>query len=169
VVDISQAILEALLFVADEPLTLSEISAATELDEDQVIQNLQELKKYYEQGKRGLLLRMVAGGYQICTRPEYAPFIKRLLGKRERNVLSQAALETLAIIAYKQPITKGEIEGIRGVRIDSVLDRLLDRNLVRETGRMDTPGRPILYATTREFLAVLGLQGLEDLPKIDEE
>ncbi|MGI6574468.1 MAG: SMC-Scp complex subunit ScpB [bacterium] len=157
-IDISQALIEVLLFVAGEPLTLAEICAATDLEPEAAAIALEKLKTYYEREERGLQLRMVAGGYQICTRPEYAPYVERLLGERDRNTLSQAALETLAIIAYKQPITKQEIENIRGVRVDSVLNRLFEKNLIKEKGRKDTPGRPILYGTTDQFLTILGFK-----------
>jgi segregation and condensation protein B len=167
VIDISQALIEVLLFVAGEPLTLAEICAATDLEPEAAAIALEKLKTYYEREERGLQLRMVAGGYQICTRPEYAPYVERLLGERDRNTLSQAALETLAIIAYKQPITKQEIENIRGVRVDSVLNRLFEKNLIKEKGRKDTPGRPILYGTTDQFLTILGLNDLAELPKIE--
>lgn len=166
-IDISQALIEVLLFVAGEPLTLAEICAATDLEPEAAAIALEKLKTYYEREERGLQLRMVAGGYQICTRPEYAPYVERLLGERDRNTLSQAALETLAIIAYKQPITKQEIENIRGVRVDSVLNRLFEKNLIKEKGRKDTPGRPILYGTTDQFLTILGLNDLAELPKIE--
>ncbi|HHY36101.1 MAG TPA: SMC-Scp complex subunit ScpB [Firmicutes bacterium] len=162
------ALLEALLFVAGAPLTLEEICAATDLAPDDARLALQELQSQYEGEGRGLQLRYVAGGYQLCTKAEYAPYIENLLGKREKNTLSQAALETLAIIAYKQPVTKFEIENIRGVRVDSVLNTLMEKGLVKEMGRKAAPGRPILYGTTRYFLTAFGLKDIQDLPRIDE-
>lgn len=161
------ALIEALLFVSGEPLTLAEICAAAELEPDEAKLALQELQAQYEREQRGLQLRMVAGGYQLCTRPEFAPYIERLVGEREKNTLSQAALETLAIIAYRQPITRQEIENIRGVRVNGVLTTLLEKGLIREVGRRESPGRPILYGTTREFLTAFGLRDLDDLPKVD--
>ncbi|NLP17612.1 MAG: SMC-Scp complex subunit ScpB [Firmicutes bacterium] len=161
--------MEALLFVAGTPLTIAEICAAADLAPDDAKLALGELQSQYEREGRGLRLRFVAGGYQLCTRAEYAPYIESLLGGREKNVLSQAALETLAIVAYKQPVTRHEVENIRGVRIDSVLNTLLEKKLVKEVGRKTGPGRPILYGTTREFLTSFGLRDISDLPELGAE
>lgn len=150
-------------------MTIAEICAAADLAPDDAKLALGELQSRYEKEERGLQLRFVAGGYQLCTRAEYAPYIESLLGGREKNVLSQAALETLAIVAYKQPVTKQEIESIRGVRVDSVLNTLLEKKLVQEAGRRTGPGRPILYGTTREFLTSFGLRDIGDLPKLGME
>lgn len=163
------ALIEALLFVAGAPLTLEEICAAAGLAPDDAQLALQELQSQYEGEGRGLQVRYVAGGYQLCTKAEFAPYIENLLGKREKNTLSQAALETLAIIAYKQPIAKFEIENIRGVRVDSVLNTLMEKGLIKEIGRKAVPGRPILYGTTKYFLTAFGLKDLEDLPRVDKE
>lgn len=160
------ALIEALLFVSGAPLTLEEICVAANLPSADAQLALQELQRQYEGEDRGIQLRSVAGGYQLCTKAEYAPYIENLLGRREKNILSQAALETLAIIAYKQPITKYEIERIRGVRVDSVLNTLLEKGLIKEMGRKAAPGRPILYGTTKYFLTAFGLQELQDLPPI---
>lgn len=163
------ALIEALLFVAGTPLTITEICAAADLAADDAKLALRELEAQYEREGRGLQLRFVAGGYQLCTRAEYAPYIESLLGGREKNILSQAALETLAIVAYKQPVTKHDIESIRGVRVDSVLNTLVEKRLIKEVGRKTGPGRPILYGTTREFLTNFGLEDIDDLPQLDAD
>ena len=106
-------------------------------------------------------------GYQICSRPEYYVFIQEILGEQRRQALSNAAMEALAIVAYKQPITRGQVEYIRGVNSDGAMNRLVERNLIEESGRLDAPGRPILYKTTQNFLRCFGLKTPEDLPLVD--
>ncbi len=130
-----------------------------------VEQAIHELRLDY--AERGLQIIRIAGGYQMCTRPEYADFISALL-KPERIRLSRAALETAAIVAYRQPVTQPEIESIRGVNSDAVLKTLLERNLIKQVGRRETVGRPILYATTDEFLNHFGLNDLSELPELAE-
>lgn len=144
-------LVEVLLFVAGDVITLGELCAVTDLSEDKLRLALRELQLEYEKNEKGLQICEIAGGFQICTHPEYASYIERLIGEREKNVLSQAALETLAIIAYRQPITKQEIEAVRGVRVDAVINTLLGKDLIAETGRKVGLGRPILYGTTRNF------------------
>lgn len=162
------ALLEAMLFAAGRPVTIGELAAAAELSPEDTELVLAELKRTLAGEGRGLVLREVAGGVQLFTRPEFAPYIRRLLQPPERPRLSPAALETLAIIAYGQPITRLEIEAIRGVRVDQVLVTLEERGLITEVGRKEGPGRPILYGTTPAFLRALGLKSLDQLPPLPE-
>jgi segregation and condensation protein B len=158
-------ILEALLLASQEPLTLKRMAEVIGLDEKDARILMEDLQKDYEAPGRGLMIRELAGGYVLTTRPEAAEFIDRLLQPRSKG-LSHAALETLAIIAYRQPITKAEIEGVRGVKIDRSLETLVERRLVVDVGRKEAPGRPILYGTTDEFLKYFGLKTLQELPPI---
>lgn len=157
-------IIESLLLVSEEPLTVDRIKDILVQAEKKEIQKaLGELASEYENRKGGFFLREVAGGYQIRTRPEYSEWIKRLIQPKPAR-LSKAALETLAIIAYKQPIIRNDIEHIRGVSCGNILRMLLERKLVRVLGRKTIPGRPLIYATTKQFLEVFELRNLEDLP-----
>ncbi len=159
-------ILEALLLASPEPLTIKRIAEVIGLDEKDAALLMADLQKDYEAPHRGLAIRELAGGYVLTTRPEAAEYVERLLQPRSRG-LSHAALETLAIIAYRQPITKAEIESVRGVKVDSALETLLERRLIADQGRKDAPGRPILYGTTPEFLRYFGLKELSDLPPVE--
>jgi segregation and condensation protein B len=157
-------IIESLLLVADEPLSVDRIKSILDQPEKKEIKNaMEELMSEYENRKGGFFLREVAGGYQFRTRPEYREWIKRLVQPKPIR-LSKAALETLAIIAYKQPIIRNDIEHIRGVNCGGILRMLLERKLVRVLGRKAIPGRPLVYATTKQFLEVFELKNLEDLP-----
>jgi segregation and condensation protein B len=157
------AALECLLFLAEEPLPEAELARMLEVTPSQVEEIVGELARQCE--GRGLQVARIAGGWQLKTRPEYAAYISRL-HEPEKVRLSRAALETLAIIAYRQPITRPEIEAIRGVNVDGVVSTLLTHGLIEEKGRKEAPGRPLLYATTREFLAHFGIDKLEDLPEL---
>jgi len=157
--------IEAVLFAWGEPLPLEKLAAILEIPPQQLKLLLGELKETMASSERGLTIVEVAGGYQICTKPELAEIIERLNDPHETK-LSPAALETLAIVAFKQPITRQEIENIRGVKIDRVLNTLVERRLIKEQGRKDAVGRPILYGTTLEFLQCFGLKCLKDLPSI---
>jgi len=163
--DEAKSIIEALLFVSSEPLTVKTIAEILERSEKDVTALLREIKADCERDSRGFCLMELAGGYTFATRTEHAPYIEKLV-KPRLNTLSQAALETLAIIAYRQPITRSEIDEIRGVKSDSSTATLLERGLIQEVGRKDSPGRPILYGTTKEFLKYFGLRSLQDLPAI---
>lgn len=164
-----KGMLEALLFVAHEPLTLEKMAGALEHVPKSTIQSVLEvLQSEYEQNGRGLQIAEVAGGYQCVTRPEYGRVIKRLIKGKTTAKLSRSALETLAIIGYKQPMTRADIEKIRGVETSGVLRTLLDQKLVRIVGRQDVPGRPILYGTSKQFLHRFGLRDLRDLPPLKE-
>ena len=157
--------LECLLFVADRPLSPKELGEMLEVEPDRVCALADRLAADYQ--GRGLEIARIAGGYQMCTRPQYSEFVARL-HEPHRFRLSRASMETLAIIAYRQPMTRPEMEAVRGVNCDSVIDTLLDRGLVRERGRRTTPGRPMTYGTTPEFLAQFGLDSLTDLPELPQ-
>jgi segregation and condensation protein B len=157
-------IIESLLFVADEPLTIDRLKRIIAGAETKDLREaLEELQADYEARQGGFFLNLVAGGYQIRTRPEYMEWIKRLLQPKPLR-LSKAALETLAIIAYKQPVIRSDIEHIRGVDCGGVLRVLLERKFIRVLGRKEIPGRPLIYATTKRFLEVFDLKNLKDLP-----
>lgn len=157
-------IIESLLFVSGEPLTIDRIKKVLDqVDTKEIHQAFAELSAEYEARHGGFLLREVAGGYQIRTRPEYREWIKRFIQPSPFR-LSKAALETLAIIAYKQPIIRSDIEHIRGVDSGGILRTLLERKLIRVLGRKQIPGRPLIYATTKQFLEVFDLKDLKDLP-----
>ncbi len=174
-------ILEALFFASDEPLTLKQVNEILgdldehdrprRISEDSILKAIDELNRELEFTNRTVRIVKVAGGYQFATLPKFAHWLGRMVREKSKRKLSQAALESLAVIAYKQPVTKPEIEAIRGVNADYVLRSLLERNLVTIVGRAATPGRPLLYGTTREFLKHFGLNDLSELPKpreIDE-
>jgi segregation and condensation protein B len=153
--------IECLLFVAGEPLSVTKLAEITETKPETVIVLLRELEDFYR--GRGFELKEVANGWQFATRPEQAEIIEKYF-RPKANLLSKAALETLAIIAYRQPITRADIEEIRGVKIDGVLSTLLEKKLVQDVGRKSSPGRPLLYGTTVQFLNFFGLKSLEELP-----
>jgi segregation and condensation protein B len=156
---------ESLLFVADDPVSVGRLAEALEITPGQVEQALTDLATAY--AGRGLCLQRVGSRVQLVTTPEAASFVERFLGLETRVSLSRAALETLSIIAYRQPVTRSEIETIRGVSSDSVLRTLLSVGLIEEVGRAPAVGRPILYGTTFEFLQHFGLSGLDELPPLD--
>lgn len=163
-----QPILEALLFVSESPLTIESLSGLLpEWDKETILAGLREIKKRCEEEDRGLELVEVAGGYQFRTKPQWAQWISRM--KRAKPVkLSQSALETLAIIAYRQPVIRPTIEKIRGVDSGWVIRSLLEKGLIRIVGRKEIPGRPLLYGTTKAFLELFGLNTLSDLPTLKE-
>lgn len=162
-------ILEALLFMVADPLPIHRIAALLgTVPKQEIEQALMRLKEDYAQEGRGLHLAEIAGGYRIVTKPDYAPWIKRLDKVKAPAKLSRSALESLAIIAYRQPIVRGEIEQIRGVETSGVLRTLLERKLVRIVGRKEEPGRPIMYGTTKFFLEHFGLRDLSQLPPLRE-
>jgi segregation and condensation protein B len=161
------AALEALLFASDSPLELARIGEVLELDPPDARAAVDALRQACEAPARGLSLVEVGGGYRLVTRPELAPILVRLQRLRLRSRLSRAAVETLAIVAYRQPISRPEIEQLRGVGAESVVTHLLERRLLRIVGRRAAPGRPILYGTTREFLEHFGLRDLGELPPFE--
>jgi segregation and condensation protein B len=162
------AILEALLFVSEAPMPLERIEEVLEgHSKAEVARLLADWQERCRQEDRGVCLVEVAGGYRLVTKPELAPWVQRLRGSKPAR-LSKAALETLAIIAYKQPITKPEVETIRGVMIDGVLKTLVERDLIRVLGRKPEVGRPMLYGTSRAFLEYFGFKDLSELPTLKE-
>ena len=163
-------VVEALLFASDVPLEAERIREVLDLENAAAARELAtELMARYEAEPRGLSIVEVGGGYRMVTRPELAPWLVRLARARTRVRLSRPARETLAIVAYKQPVSKPELDAVRGVSSDAVLDNLLERRLIRVAGRKEAPGRPFLYETTREFLVAFGLRDLADLPKVEGE
>lgn len=165
----AKKIIEVLLFVSNRPLSLEKIiEILDEFDKESVGSIIEELNTEYQATKRSFNVVEVGGGFQILTDQFYAPWVRKLFAKDKRQRLSAPALETLSIIAYKQPITRADIEAIRGVNIEGVLDTLLERGLIRLSGRKEVIGRPFLYTTTKEFLMHFGLKSLEDLPKLNE-
>ena len=160
-------IIETLLFIADTPLSADRIRTVVQADVQEIKDALSRLSEEYEERKGGFFLTEVAGGYQIRTRPEYAEWIKKLVQPNPLR-MSKAALETLTIIAYKQPIIRSEIEHIRGVDSGGILRMLLELKLIRVLGRKEIPGRPLIYSTTKRFLEIFGLKDLKDLPTPDE-
>ena len=163
-----RAALEALLFSSDEPIPLALLAESLDTAADEVAVALHELERDYKARAAGVELREIAGGHLLVTTAENAEWVGRLLRGRKRVRLSRAALETMAIIAYKQPVTKTEIESIRGVDSSAVLTTLLERNLVTIRGRSKVVGRPLLYGTTGEFLDYFGLRDLSELPRPEE-
>ena len=162
-----KSIIESLLFVADGPVTLQRLAEVLSRDKELIVGALNDLKQELDSGGRGFRLVEVAGGYQLRTARENADWVKKFLGGRPPR-MGRAMLETLAIIAYKQPMTRAEIEAIRGVDVDAVVTTLLERGLIRAVARKDVPGRPFLYATTAEFLQLFNLRDLSELPPLKE-
>jgi segregation and condensation protein B len=168
-------ILEALIFASDEPLTAKDIIAIFDmleegerprrLSEEMILGHIETLNREFEETGRAFRIVKMAGGWQYATLQQFAPWLGKMLREKSKRKLSVSALESLAVIAYKQPVTKPEIEAIRGVNADYVLRTLLERNLVTIVGRAATPGRPLLYGTTRDFLKHFGINDLSDLPK----
>ncbi len=165
-----KAVLEALLFAGEKPLTIEQFKQAFEEDlkADEIRSSLELLKKEYAESGRGFRLVEVAGGYQLVTDARLATYLKRFFQSREKKKLSQASLETLSVVAYKQPVTRADIEFIRGVNVDGALKTLLENHLVRMVGRKEVPGRPMLFGTTKEFLEHFGLNSLDELPSLTE-
>jgi len=163
-------VVEALLFASDAPLEAERIREVLDLEKaDDARALVRELMTRYEAEARTLQIVEVAGGFRMVTRPEVAPWLVRLARARTRVRMSRPALETLAIVAYKQPVSRPEIDAVRGVNSEGVLDSLMERRLVRIAGRKEAPGRPFLFETTREFLVAFGLRDIADLPKVDGE
>lgn len=160
--------LEALLFIADEPLEMSALALALEVDEDHVLVHLDELAQRLEERQSGLTVRNVADGWRLYTDPTTDEVVQRHLLSGRQSRLSQAALETLAVVAYKQPVTRGDVSDIRGVNADAAMRSLVARGLLEEVGREDGPGQAVLFGTTTKFLEELGLVALDDLPELTD-
>lgn len=163
-------VIEAVLFASEKSLAPEDLKDAFEggVSVSDIRKCLEALKKEYHEQRRGFTLLEIAGGYQLMTDERFSVFLKRFYTSREKKKLSPAGLETLSVIAYRQPVTKADIEFIRGVNVDGPLKTLLERNMVKIAGRKDVPGRPLLYGTTEEFLSHFGLNALADLPPLSE-
>lgn len=164
-----EAAIEAILFTMGEAVELERIAAAVEHDTDTTRKIIRNMMDQYEGEERGIQIIELDGAFQMCTKAEMYESIIRITHVPKKHVLTDVLLETLSIIAYKQPITKQEIEAIRGVKSDHAVNKLIEYNLVCEVGRMDAPGRPILFGTTEDFLRSFGIQSLEDLPVLNPE
>ena len=160
--------IEAILFVAGEAVGIRDLAKALRVEEKELKETLKEIGSEYDYEQRGFMLKRFGEKVQLATRPLYSEDVLRLLQPVQQQSLSQAAMETLAVVAYKQPVTRAEVEQIRGVKCDYSLQSLMMKGLIQEAGRKDTIGRPILYATTDMFLSHFGIQGLEDLPPLPE-
>jgi len=161
-------VVETLLFITDTPLGVAKIAQALgEKDQEKVASLIAELQKDYDQRGAALQVMEIAEGFQLATRADFAPYIRNLYKDRMTMRLSKPALETISIIAYKQPLTRAEVEEIRGVEVIAALETLLEKGLIRVVGRRETVGRPLLYGTTSEFLRHFGLRSIKDLPPID--
>lgn len=161
-----KAVVEAILFSTGREVKIKEIMVVLEISYDEVINIIENMKLDYEKEDRGIEIIKVDDAYQLCTKKEYYEYLYPIFDKRSKPNLSQAALETVSIIAYNPKITRAEIESIRGVNSDGTIYKLLDYNLIEEAGKLDAPGRPTIYKTTSEFLKMFGLQSLEELPEL---
>jgi segregation and condensation protein B len=162
------AVLEALLFLSGEPLEISKIKEVIGLPELEIKRLMDELILKYREQEGGLLIVEIANGYQMVTNPAYSEWVKKFKGMQLSTKLSMPALETLSIIAYKQPVIKAEIEQLRGVNSDSAIKTLLEKRLIKVIGRKEAPGRPFVYGTTKEFLQYFGLKDLTELPTLKD-
>ena len=160
--------IESMMFVWGKPLDIKDVADVFNIDKKEIYEYFKELQEEYEQEGRGIVIREVNKSFQFVTRKENLDYIERLCTPVKHKRLSQSALEVLAIVAYKQPVTKGEIEAVRGIRCDRVIEGLAKKNLVADVGRSDAVGRPILYGTTDEFLKQFGFETLKELPAIED-
>ena len=163
-----KAIIESLLFINEKPIEMTELMEVLEVSKKEIDLAVEELTAEYNQRHSGICLVRIAGGYQMCSSPGSEPWVKRMYQERSKQKLSTASLETLAIIAYKQPVTRIEIEAIRGVNVDGVVRKLAELGLIKIGGRKDVVGKPFLYITTRKFLEYFGINSLKDLPKLED-
>lgn len=162
-------IIEAILFSSDSPLTPGKLASVLGLlSPKQVREIIDDLNAHYEKGNSSFRIEHIAGGYQMMTKPEFAPYLRQLYKVRSEGKLSTAALETLAIVAYKQPVVRAEVEAIRGVACGEMIRSLMEKGLIKIVGRAEELGRPMLYGTTKRFLQLFGLPSLNDLPNVPE-
>lgn len=166
--DSIKGIIECMLFAAGDPIPLRELSEMLEINDKRLKNIIEDMNHDYSEAKRGLYIAEFNNKYQLSTKPEYGSYVKKLIKPEGRQNLSQAAMETLAIIAYKQPITRIDIDELRGVRNGRAIATLLEKGLIKESGRMDTVGRPILYGTTEDFLKYFGFKNIKELPELIE-
>lgn len=162
------ALVETVLFLESEPVTEKVIANKAQLSEEVVGKCIDRLKEKYMAEDSGIELTMITGGWCLSPKKDYWDALKELYGTHREGRLSKSAIETLSIIAYKQPITRAEVESIRGVGVDNMIRLLLERNLIKEVGKKEVPGRPILFGTTKEFLKLFHLNSIAELPKLDE-
>jgi segregation and condensation protein B len=163
-----KAALEAILFVSNEPVALDDLVESLDAGRDEIVAQLEAIKRLLEENVGGFMLEQTAGGWRLATRAEHEAILKKYFARKGESRLSIAALETLAIVAYRQPITAPEVSDIRGVNSSAVLRTLLDRRMIRVSGRKNVVGSPFLYRTTREFLIHFGLNDIHDLPRLEE-
>ena len=163
------ALVETVLFLESEPISVKVLSNKSQLSEEVVEKCLENLKEKYSAEDSGIELSMITGGWCLTPKKEYWDALKELYGSKREGKLSKSAMETLSIVAYSQPITRAEIEQIRGVGVDNMVRLLLERNLIKEVGKKEAPGRPTLYGTTKEFLKLFRLNSIAELPKLDED
>lgn len=163
-----RAAIEAILFVSSDPIKVDELSDSFDESKENVANQLEEIKRFFEERAGGFMLEQTAGGWRLATRPEHDSILKKHFAKKGENRMSIAALETLAIVAYRQPITAPEVSEIRGVNSTAVIRTLLERRMIRVSGRKNVVGSPFLYRTTKEFLVHFGLNDIRDLPRLEE-
>lgn len=164
-----EAIIEAILFAMGDSVELSKLSHVLEIEPKEIKSAIENMNKRYEKEDRGIYIMELEDSYQLCTKPELYEYLIKIAKAPRKYVMSDTLLETLSIIAYKQPVTRLEIEKIRGVSCDHAVNRLLEFNLIQELGRLDAPGRPLLFGTTEEFLRTFGVKSLGDLPSLNAE
>ena len=165
---IAPQVIEAILFVAGEPVKISDLATALGIDEKEAAKAVEALERHFDDEKRGITVKRYGDHLRLETRAEYAPYVERMLQPVQRQSLSQTVMETLAVIAYRQPTTKGEVEQVRGVKCDYSVQSLLTKGLIKEVGRKEALGRPILYATTDKFLEHFGISDLRELPPLPD-
>lgn len=165
-IDKMKAIIEAILFASGRPVEIKELISALELPEEDIIQIIESMKVDFQEANRGIEIIKVGNGYTLCSKKEYYDYIYPLFDNRTKPNISNAAMETLAIIAYNPKITRAEIESIRGVNSDATIYKLLEYNLIEDAGKSDLPGKPTVYQTTEEFLKTFGISNLDELPEL---
>ncbi len=163
-----KGIIEAILFTMGESVTVGRLAAVLEIDKKELLELLKEMQQEYMADDRGIYLIELDDAWQLCTKIETYEYVRKLVSQPKKRSLTDVMLETLSIIAYKQPVTKQEIESIRGVKSDFAVNKLVEYGLVKELGRLETLGRPIVFGTTEEFLRCFGVSSIEELPDIDE-
>lgn len=164
-----EAVIESILFTMGDSVELSKLAEVLELDKKEVKDIIEQMQKNYEAEDRGITIKELDGAYQMCTKPQMYDYLIKVAKQPKHYALTDVLLETLSIIAYKQPITRAEIEKIRGVSCSHAVSRLVDYNLVCELGRLDAPGRPLLFGTTEEFLRTFGVSSIEELPILNQD
>ncbi|MCR1898045.1 SMC-Scp complex subunit ScpB [Irregularibacter muris] len=161
-------IIEGVLFAAGETVNISDIARIIDEDMKTTENILREMADLFDYERRGVQIKKTGNEYQLATRPEHYEYIQSVMAPKTATGLSKAALETLAIIAYKQPVTRADIEAIRGVKCEKAIQTLIDKFIIKDVGRLDSPGKPIVYGTTKDFLRYIGIESLDKLPKIEE-